>query len=42
MFLKQLKQENIIKLDNIIRAQNDKDIYLVFEHMDIDLHTLIR
>ena len=30
MFLKQLKQENIIRIDNIIRAQNDKDIYLVF------------
>ena len=30
MFLKQLKHENIIKIDNIIRAQNDKDIYLVF------------
>ena len=42
MFLKQLKNQNIIKLDKIIKAQNDKDIYLVFEHMDIDLHTLIR
>ncbi len=42
MFLKQLRHENIIRLDNIIRAQNDKDIYLIFEHMDIDLHTLIR
>lgn len=30
MFLKQLKQDNIIRIDNIIRAQNDKDIYLVF------------
>jgi hypothetical protein len=30
MFLKQLKHPNIIKLDNIIKAQNDKDIYLVF------------
>ena len=26
----------------MIRARNDRDIYLVFEHMDIDLHTLIR
>jgi mitogen-activated protein kinase 15 len=42
MFLKQLKHSNIIKLENIVRAYNDKDIYLVFEHMDIDLHTLIR
>lgn len=42
MFLKQLKHSNIIVLEDIIRARNDKDIYLVFEHMDIDLHTLIR
>ena len=42
MFLKQLKHPNVIVLENILRARNDKDIYLVFEHMDIDLHTLIR
>lgn len=24
---------NIVKLLNVIRAQNDKDIYLVFEYM---------
>lgn len=24
---------NIVKLLNIIRAQNDKDIYLIFEYM---------
>eukprot|EP00919_Chromeraceae_sp_WS-2016_P048240 GHVR01114297.1.p1 GENE.GHVR01114297.1~~GHVR01114297.1.p1 ORF type:complete len:104 (-),score=14.76 GHVR01114297.1:1105-1416(-) len=42
MFLRQLKHPNIIVLNDILRAQNDKDIYLVFEHMDIDLHTLIR
>ena len=42
MFLQQLKHPNIITLEKIIKANNDKDIYLVFEHMDIDLHTLIR
>lgn len=42
MFLRQLKHPNIIGLEKVIRARNDKDIYLVFEHMDIDLHTLIR
>lgn len=42
MFLKQLRHPNIIALEKVIRAHNDKDIYLVFEHMDIDLHTLIR
>lgn len=29
---------NIITLLNVIAADNDKDIYLVFEHMDTDLH----
>ncbi|XP_053347338.1 mitogen-activated protein kinase 15 [Clarias gariepinus] len=33
---------NIIKLLNVIRAQNDKDIYLVFEYMDTDLHAVIK
>lgn len=42
MFLRQLRHPNIIGLEKVIRARNDKDIYLVFEHMDIDLHTLIR
>ncbi|XP_038247099.1 mitogen-activated protein kinase 15-like isoform X2 [Dermochelys coriacea] len=31
---------NIIKLLNVIRAQNDRDIYLVFESMD--LHAVIK
>jgi len=30
--------ENIIKLVNVIKAENNKDIYLVFEYMEIDLH----
>ena len=43
MFLQEFgKHENIIKLNNVIRASNDKDIYLVFEHMDTDLHAVIR
>ncbi|XP_027713428.1 mitogen-activated protein kinase 15 isoform X2 [Vombatus ursinus] len=33
---------NIIRLLNVIRAENDRDIYLVFESMDTDLHTVIR
>ncbi|VDK40843.1 unnamed protein product, partial [Taenia asiatica] len=33
---------NIIKLLGVIRAQNDKDIYLVFEYMETDLHKLIK
>lgn len=42
MFLQEFNHDNIIKLYNVIRAENNKDIYLVFEYMDIDLHTVIR
>lgn len=33
---------NVIELRKVIRAKNDLDIYLVFEHMQTDLHALIR
>ncbi|XP_018646238.1 serine/threonine kinase [Schistosoma mansoni] len=33
---------NIIGLYNVIRAECDKDIYLVFEYMETDLHNVIR
>uniref|UniRef100_A0A1I8FX20 mitogen-activated protein kinase n=1 Tax=Macrostomum lignano TaxID=282301 RepID=A0A1I8FX20_9PLAT len=33
---------NIVKLLNVIKAENDKDIYLVFESMDTDLHNVIK
>lgn len=42
MFLMELKHPNIIVLEDVIPAENGKDIYLVFEHMDADLHLLIR
>ncbi|KAJ3609252.1 hypothetical protein NHX12_023776 [Muraenolepis orangiensis] len=43
MFLQEFGAHlNIIKLINVIRAQNDKDIYLIFEHMDTDLHAVIK
>ena len=43
MFLKELnKHENIIKLLNIYKADNDKDLYMVFEFMEADLHAVIR
>nr|XP_019567770.1 PREDICTED: mitogen-activated protein kinase 15 isoform X2 [Rhinolophus sinicus] len=32
---------NIIRLLDVIRAENDRDIYLVFESMDTDLHAII-
>lgn len=43
IFLQELNgHENIIRLQNVIRAENDKDIYLVFDFMDTDLHAVIR
>jgi len=34
--------ENIITLLDVVNANNDKDIYLVFEYMETDLHAVIR
>lgn len=45
MFLQELNQqhhENIIRLLNVLKADNDRDIYLVFEYMEINLHAVIR
>nr|XP_020487259.1 mitogen-activated protein kinase 15 [Labrus bergylta] len=43
MFLQEFGDHpNIVKLLNVVRAQNDKDIYLVFEYMDTDLHAVIK
>jgi mitogen-activated protein kinase 15 len=43
MLLQELDgHDNIIRLLNVIEAENDKDIYLVFEFMETDLHTVIR
>lgn len=33
---------NVIKLRNIIKADNNKDLYLIFDFMDTDLHAVIR
>lgn len=34
MFLQEFGEHpNIIRLFNVLKAENDKDIYLVFEHM---------
>lgn len=43
MLLQELNgHENIVRLLNVIKAENDRDIYLVFEYMETDLHTVIR
>ena len=33
---------NLIRLRNFLKAENDKDIYLVFDFMETDLHAVIR
>ncbi|CAD6197380.1 unnamed protein product, partial [Caenorhabditis auriculariae] len=43
MFLQEFgKHPNVIKLFNIFKADNDRDIYLVFEYMEADLHNVIK
>ncbi|CAD8181801.1 unnamed protein product [Paramecium octaurelia] len=43
IFLEQVsKHANIIKLLQVIKAQNNKDLYMVFEYMETDLHKAIR
>lgn len=43
MFLQELADHpNIITLLNVLKADNDRDIYLVFEFMETDLHAVIR
>eukprot|EP01121_Diplochlamys_sp_Union-15-3_P010084 TRINITY_DN2794_c0_g1_i1.p1 TRINITY_DN2794_c0_g1~~TRINITY_DN2794_c0_g1_i1.p1 ORF type:complete len:374 (-),score=65.07 TRINITY_DN2794_c0_g1_i1:266-1360(-) len=43
LFLQELSDhENIIKLLDVYKAENDKDIYLVFAFMETDLHAVIR
>ena len=43
MYLQQLAgHENIIRMQHVIRAENNRDIYLTFDHMDTDLHAVIR
>ena len=36
------EHENIVKLEEVLKADNDRDIYLVFEYMETDLHATIR
>ena len=32
----------LCRLQNVLKAENDKDIYLVFDYMETDLHAVIR
>jgi len=43
MFLQEMKaHENIISLLNVLKADNDRDLYLVFEFMETDLNAAIK
>jgi len=43
IFLQQMgNHENIVQLQNVLKADNDRDIYLIFEYMETDLHAVIR
>lgn len=43
IFLQELNgHPNIVSLLNILKAENNKDIYLVFDFMETDLHAVIR
>ena len=43
MLLQELNgHDNIIRLLNVIKAQNDTDLYLVFDYMEADLFNVIR
>jgi len=42
VYLQQMDHENIVKLLQVMKADNDRDIYLVFEFMETDLHSAIR
>jgi len=43
MYLQALTgHENIIRLQNVLKAENDMDIYLAFDYMETDLHAVIR
>lgn len=42
ILLQEFQHENIIRLLEVMKAMNDKDLYLVFEFMEADLHETIR
>ena len=36
MFLQEINtHENVVRLLNVLKAENDRDIYLVFEYMEV-------
>ena len=39
--LHRLRHENIVKLYRVMKSKNKKDLYLVFELMEADLHSVV-
>lgn len=39
--LHELSHPNIVKLHRVIKAKNNRDLYLVFDYMDTDLQCLV-
>ena len=39
--LHELDHPNIIKLHRVFKAKNNKDLYLLFDYMEADLHSLV-
>ena len=43
MYLQALSgHDNLIRMQHVIKAENDRDIYLTFDFMETDLHAVIR
>ncbi|CAD8119764.1 unnamed protein product [Paramecium sonneborni] len=42
MFLQEMAHDNVIRMTNIHKADNNKDLYIVFDFMETDLHAVIR
>jgi serine/threonine protein kinase len=42
LYLRQMQSnEHVVKLLNVLKAENDRDLYLVFEYLETDLHAAI-
>lgn len=39
--LTQLEHPNIVRLERVVRARNNRDLYVAFEFMEADLHSLV-
>lgn len=39
--LPQLEHDNIVRLQSVVRARNSRDLYLLFESVETDLHSIL-